>query len=278
MIISVTSGKGGTGKTTIATNLALSIGDVQFFDCDVEEPNSNIFLNAKINKTEDVSVIYPEIDKTKCDFCGKCSEFCQYNALAVVASNILVFPELCHSCGGCEIVCPKNAINWTKRNIGKIEYGSLNKIDLYQGILNVGELQAVPVLNCLKEKIDKKRTVILDSPPGTSCPVIKSIENSDFCILVTEPTPFGLHDLKLAINVVKNMKIPFGVIINRDGIGNNDVETFCHDNNIPILLKVPHSDSIAHLYSKGIPFVSDSNEWHLLFLEVFEKIKELVKK
>ena len=277
MIISVASGKGGTGKTTVSTNLALSIGNAQFIDCDVEEPNANIFIKTKIREQEEVSVNIPRIDDEKCNYCRKCSEFCVYNALAVVPSKVLVFPELCHSCGGCELVCPKDAINWNERTIGKIEHGKDNDIDFYHGLLNVGEMQAVPVIKSLKKKVDKNRNVIIDVPPGTSCPVIESISGSDYCILVTEPTPFGLHDLKLAVEVVKHLNIPFGVIINRDGIGDNRVEIYCKNENIPVLLKIPEMKNIAHLYSKGIALVDTSNEWHEMFEQVFKRIKEEVK-
>jgi len=278
MIISVASGKGGTGKTTIATNLALSIGKVQFIDCDVEEPNANIFLKIKITQNEDVSISIPNIDKKVCNYCGKCSDFCAYNAIAVVPSNILVFSELCHSCGGCKLVCPKNAIKWKNRVVGKIEYGQAKGIDFYQGILNIGELQAIPIIKTLKRKIDRQKNVIIDVPPGTSCPVIKSIEESDFCILVTEPTPFGLHDLKLAVEVVKYLEIPFGVVINRDGIGNKDIEIYCKNENIQILLKIPERKEIAHLYSKGIAFTNNSYEWNEMFGLLFNQIQEEVRK
>jgi len=278
MILSIASGKGGTGKTTVATNLALSIKNVQFIDCDVEEPNANIFLKTKIDKTESISVAYPEIDKSKCDFCGKCSEFCAYNAIAVVPNNVLVFPELCHSCGGCKLVCPKDAISWQKRDIGKVEHGQNNGIDFYQGLLNVGEMQAVPIIKSLKRKISGNKNVIIDAPPGTSCPVIESINLSNYCILVTEPTPFGLHDLKLAVEVVRHLKIPFGVIINRDGVGDNKVEIFCHKEKIPVLLKIPEREKIAHLYSKGIALVSESHEWNEMFGMLFNRIQEEVRK
>lgn len=276
MILSVASGKGGTGKTTVSTNLALSIGNTQFFDCDVEEPNANIFINAKIEDHEDVSVSIPKIDKDKCDYCGKCSDFCAYNALAVINKTVLVFPELCHSCGGCEIVCPNDAVNWDKRVVGKIEHGQADGIDFYHGLLNVGEMQAIPVIKALKMKVDKNKEVIIDVPPGTSCPVIESINISDYCILVTEPTPFGFHDLKLAVEVVKHLNIPFGVIINRDGIGDNKVELYCRNENITILLKIPERKTIANLYSKGIALVKKSYEWREMFHSVFTKIKEEV--
>jgi len=278
MIISVASGKGGTGKTTVSTNIALSLKNVQFLDCDVEEPNANIFLKTKLKEHENVNVIIPKIDKNKCNNCGKCSEFCAYNALAVVPTDVLVFPELCHSCGGCKIVCPKDAISWKKRIIGKVEHGPSEYINFYHGLLNVGEIQAIPVIKSLKKKIGKNKNVILDVPPGTSCPVIESINSSDYCVLVTEPTPFGLHDLKLAVEVVKKMNVPFGVIINRDGIGDNKVELFCKDEKIPILLKIPESRKIANLYSKGIAIVEKDPKWRERFLDVFEKIKKEVNK
>jgi MinD superfamily P-loop ATPase len=227
----------------------------------MSEPHVHIFFYIPIVEQEDITVDIPTINKNACTFCAQCSTFCAYNALAVVPTDILVFPELCHSCGGCALVCPENAVGWRRRVIGTIEHGIIDNLDFYHGVLNVGESQAIPVIKALKTKIDRQKNVILDAPPGTSCPVIETVGSSDYCILVTEPTPFGLHDLKLAVDVVRHLDIPFGVIINRDGIGEKKVERYCQKGHIPILMKIPHSEKIAHLYSKGIPFVNILPEW-----------------
>jgi len=278
MILSIASGKGGTGKTTIAVNLALSIGDAQLIDCDVEEPNVNVFLNAEIEDSEDVVVENPKISERKCDYCGKCSDFCMYNALAVVPSKVLVFPELCHSCGGCKLVCPRDAIDYQPRGIGSVEHGCVQGLDFYHGVLNVGEALAIPVIKALKKKVDTSKDVILDAPPGASCPVIETIGGSNYCILVAEPTPFGLHDLKLAVEVVRYLYVPFGVIINRDGVGDKKVEHYCKNEKIPVLMKIPHSDEIAQLYSKGVPFVKELPTWREEFVKLFKRIQEDIGK
>lgn len=227
MKIAIASGKGGTGKTTIATNLALSLDNVQLLDCDVEEPDSHLFLDLNLEKIEDVYIYTPKIDLEKCDFCGRCSKFCQYHALAVMKNNVLFFPDLCHGCGGCTLLCPKDAITEEKLVIGIIEAGKKDDLEFYQGLLNIGEAMATPVIGVLKTKMENEKIVILDSPPGTACPVIESVNEADYTILVTEPTPFGLHDLKLAVEMLRTLKIPFGVIINRDGIGDDKVEVYC---------------------------------------------------
>ncbi len=273
IIISVASGKGGTGKTTIATNMALSIANVQLLDCDVEEPDSHLFFDMDLEKVEDVYLSVPVVDKEKCDFCQKCSKFCQYNAIAVLPSDIFIFPQLCHGCGGCILVCPKGAITEKTRIIGTIEGGTSDVVEFYHGILNIGEPMATPVIKTLKKKIDKEKNVILDSPPGTSCPVVETIRGTDFCLLVTEPTPFGLYDLKLAVEVVKHLAVPFGVVINRDGIGDDRVEKFCMERDIPVLMKIPHNEDIAKLYSNGQPFVLEMPEWKEEFVRLFEIIQ-----
>jgi len=276
MKIAVASGKGGTGKTTIATNLALSIGEAQLIDCDVEEPDSHLFLDVKLEEIEKVTLKVPKIDESKCDHCGECSDFCRYNAIAVVPSEVIVFPELCHGCGGCTLVCPQDAITETERTIGIIEGGITNGLEFLHGILNVGEPMATPVIKALKRKMKDDQIVILDSPPGTACPVIETVKDTDFCILVTEPTPFGLHDLKLAVDVVTSLLIPFGVIINRDGVGDDRVERYCKDNNIEVLMKVPQDRDIAKLYSKGVPFVSEMEEWKKRFSDMLSHLEEIV--
>ena len=276
MIISIASGKGGTGKTTVATNLALCLPQVQFIDCDVEEPNAQFFLQTQIQHTEEVNVTIPIIDETRCTHCGACSKFCAYNALAVLPNKVLIFPELCHSCTGCALVCPVDAVHWNKKTIGTLEQGSTESIEFHKGLLNIGEIQAIPVLKALKTKIDPSKLVILDAPLGTSCPMIETITASDYCILVTEPTPFGLHDLKLAVDVVTYLHIPFGVIINRDGMGDDAVETYCKEQHIPILLKIPHDEHIAKLYSKGIAFVKELPEWQQKFTMLLHTIKQEV--
>ena len=276
MKIAIASGKGGTGKTTIATNLALSLDNVQLLDCDVEEPDSHLFLDTDPEKIEDVHISIPIIDKQKCDFCGECSKFCQYHALAVVRNEVLFFSDLCHGCGGCTLVCPKDAITEEKRVIGVVEGCSSDNLEFFHGLLNIGEAMATPVIKALKTQIKKEKTVILDSPPGTACPVIESVNEADFTILVTEPTPFGLHDLKLAVEILRTLTIPFGVIINRDGIGNDRVEKYCDKEGIKILLKIPHDEKIARLYSKGIPFIKQMPEWKDRFQELFKNIEESI--
>ncbi len=279
MRIVIASGKGGTGKTTVATNLALSLDNVQLLDCDVEEPNAGLFLEVEPEHIEEVYIKIPVIDEDKCTYCGDCAQFCQYNALAIIKDKALIFTELCHGCGGCTLVCPENAITEENRSIGKIEGIKLTSgTELLQGLLNVGEPLSTPVIKALKQHIDPEKTVILDSPPGTACPVIESLEGADYCILVTEPTPFGLHDLKLAVDVVRTMGIPFGVVINRDGVGDDGVKMFCSDEDIPVILTIPQDQKIARLYSVGIPFVKEMPEWKARFVKLFEYISKEVAK
>jgi len=278
MIISIASGKGGTGKTSVAVNMALSIGKAQLLDCDVEEPNVHLLLHPKISQTEPVYVSVPVVNEELCDHCGKCADFCQYNALFVSPEKVLIFPELCHSCGGCAIVCPKKAITEKKRRIGTLKLGSAGDLELVYGELKIGEPMAVPVIKEVKRHIKKGKNVILDSSPGTSCPVIETVKGSDFCVLVTEPTPFGLHDLKITVQVLKDMGIPFGVIVNRADIGDKKVHDYCDEKDIPILLEIPFQRRIAELYSRGTPFILEMPEWTEKFQILFEEIRKLVGK
>ena len=261
MILSIASGKGGTGKTSVAVNIALSLGNVQLLDCDVEEPNAHILLHPKISATKPVYISAPLVNEEKCDHCGKCAEFCEFNALFVTSEKVLFFPELCHSCGGCAIVCPKNAIKEKNVKIGVIKMGMADGVELVYGELNVGEPMAVPVIKEVKKQVKKNKMVIIDSPPGTSCPVIESVYGSDYCILVSEPTPFGLHDLKITVEVLEKINIPFGVVINRAGIGDRKIYDYCEEKGAPILLEIPFQREIAELYSSGIPFVLKMPEW-----------------
>jgi MinD superfamily P-loop ATPase len=290
MIISVASGKGGTGKTTVAVSLALSIAEkasgrgVQLLDCDVEEPNCHIFIKPGIETTEAVHIPVPEIDEEICDFCGKCREVCAYNAIAVIppsetsgSGKVLVFPELCHGCGSCVYFCPRDAIKEVNRQIGVVEKGKKGSLEFVYGKLNIGEAMAPPLIRAVKQNIDPDKTVILDAPPGTSCPVITAINESHFCILVTEPTPFGLYDLSLAVDVVRKMEVSFGVVINRCGLGNEDVDKFCQKENIPVLAKIPFSREIAAAYSRGDIIIDAFPQYKEIFYGLFENIKTRIR-
>ncbi len=276
MILSIASGKGGTGKTTVAVNLALSLENIRLLDCDVEEPNAHLLLHPKIAKTNPVHVWMPVVDEKKCDYCGKCSKFCKFNAIFVTSQKIMFFPQLCSSCGGCAIVCPKKAIREKKRKIGVIRHGSAKGVGLVYGQLNVGEPMATPVIRAVKRYTEplENGDVIVDSPPGTSCPVIEAVHGSDYCILVTEPTPFGLYDLKIAVEVLTKLKIPFGVVVNQAGIGDKRVHKFCKEKAIPLLLEIPYKRRIAELYSLGKPFVIEMPEWKEKFRATLIDIKE----
>ena len=280
LIISFASGKGGTGKTFIATNVASSIKtNCQLLDCDVEAPNAGIFLKPSIISIKSVLAKQPKILEFKCNSCSNCVKVCQYSALVMIKDKVLLFPEQCHFCGACLLACPKEAIAEESRTIGTIEIGTCDSgIEFASGILNIGEQRASPIILELKSFINLgKQLVLIDSPPGTSCPMVSSVEGSSYCVLVTEPTPFGLSDLKQAVGVLENMNIPFGVILNRVGFGNNIVEKYCQDLNIRIIEKIPYDNYIAKTYSEGELLTKNNQKWADCFYLLSEKIIEIAK-
>jgi MinD superfamily P-loop ATPase len=276
LIISIASGKGGTGKTTVATNLALSLGaGIHYLDCDVEEPNGHLFLAPDIENTEEVTAWVPDIRQEKCTACKKCAEICRFRALTVVGKKVLVFPELCHSCGGCLAVCPEDAIGDGSRVLGIIETGSCCELGFAHGRLRVGEAMSPPLIRRVRTAVDTMDTVIIDAPPGTSCPVITAIKNTDFVLLVTEPTPFGLHDLILAVEAVKVLGIACGIVINRADIGDQRVRDYARRENLPVLMEIPFDRRIAEAYSRGLPMVKAMPEWTEQFVELFKRIEAI---
>jgi MinD superfamily P-loop ATPase len=279
MIISIASGKGGTGKTTIATNLALCLSNkAQLLDCDVEEPNAHLFLNPVVQQKEPVFAPVPQIDLEKCTFCKKCMNICRFGALAVLKKDVMTFENLCHSCGGCFEVCPENAIIEKERTLGFIEHGSVTGMPFIDGRRDVGQVMVPPIIKKVRSYTDTNLITIIDAPPGTSCPVIAAMNKADIIILVTEPTPFGLHDLKLAVETVRMLDIPCGIVINRAGIGNDDVKKYAKKENIPILMEIPFDKKIAQIYSNGRMIVDELPEYREAFLGLFQKIMQQVEK
>jgi len=258
MKIAIASGKGGTGKTTLSTNLASFLAQnnkVVLTDLDVEEPNSGLFLKSKLIHSEDKFKMIPEWNKTDCTLCGNCQDVCNYHAVIKIVDMIMVFPELCHSCYACSELCPTNSLPMIAQKMGELKHFKTDRLNFVESRLIIGEEQAVPLISqtqkYIDDKFDDKVIKIYDAPPGTSCPVIEATKDADFVILITEPTPFGLNDVILAIDTMKELKKEFAVVINRYGIGNDDIIKYCDKNNIPILAKIPNQRAIAELYSKG---------------------------
>jgi MinD superfamily P-loop ATPase len=275
MIISVASGKGGTGKTTVATNLAVCLsGDVQLLDCDVEEPNAHLFIRPDIQHVETITTPVPVVDMGKCTFCGKCAEICQFKAIVVLGgATVLPFHELCHSCGGCLRVCPEGAISHGARELGILERGQRNGLDFVHGRLRVGEAMSPPLIRKVRETARPGAVTIIDAPPGTSCPVIASMKGADFVLLVTEPTPFGLHDLTLAVGAVRILGIPCGLVINRADMGDERVREYAAREDLPILMEIPFDRRIAEAYSRGAMLVEVMPEWKDRFLALYRAIE-----
>jgi MinD superfamily P-loop ATPase len=262
MRVAVASGKGGTGKTTIATNMAVVVGRpgqrVTYADCDVEEPNGHLFLRPDPERRTEVSVMVPVLSEAGCSLCGICADNCEFNALAVLGTKVLTFPSLCHSCGACITLCPERALHEGTRTIGFIRSGESRGVSFVGGSLRVGEAQAPPMIRAIKRRLPRDGTVIVDAPPGTSCPVVESVRDADYVILVTEPTPFGLNDLRLAVEMLRQIGRPFGVVINRSDIGNSLVRWYCSRENIRILLELPFDRRIAEAYAAGRLAVDES--------------------
>ena len=282
MRIVVASGKGGTGKTTVATNLAYVASRtnprVVYLDCDVEEPNGAIFLSPEISEERTVGKGIPEVDATSCTQCGECGEICQYSAIVCVGESPLVFPELCHACGGCSLVCPTGAIREVSRPIGRLRIGASGPIRFVDGILNVGEHMSPPAIHAVKQAAPEEHLVVLDAPPGTSCPVVEAVRGSDLVVLVTEPTPFGLHDLKLAVEMVRALKLPLGVVINRADVGNGEVGQYCEQARIPVLGEIPDDRTVAEAYSRGELACRAVPGYQGRFERLLEKIIEVAEK
>jgi len=277
MIISIASGKGGTGKTTVATNLAVSLGSgVQLLDCDVEEPNAHLFVQPVVDEVLTVTTSVPVVDEEKCNRCGKCAELCQYKAIVVIGKTVLTFHELCHSCGGCVVVCPEKAIEEGERVLGTIEKGHRDGLEFVHGRLRVGEAMSPPLIRKVRSFTRDGKLTIIDAPPGTSCPVIASTKGADFVLMVTEPTPFGLHDLQLAVEAVRVLGIPCGLVINRAGMGDDRVNAYAEAEDLPILMEIPFDRGIAESYSKGQLIVETMPEWKERFVRLHEQIVALL--
>lgn len=282
MKITVLSGKGGTGKTTISTNFSWILSEkmkVQLLDTDVEEPNTHLFFNIEFQEEIPVNILIPVVNKDRCILCGECAKICQFGAIAVFPKTIMVFENLCHGCGACFLVCPTKAIDEKPKRIGVIKFGKINENLLYgMGIMDLGEPSGVPIIKELKKRIDHSVDVtIIDAPPGTSCLVVESLKRTDFAILVTETSPFGLHDLKMAVEVVKTMKIPMGVVLNKYDPSFKKMDEYIKKENLKVFMKIPFDKEIAYYYSKGELFAKYKIEWRDKFWKMYEKIKEMIE-
>lgn len=255
MKIAIASGKGGTGKTTVSTNLALAAArrglSVAYIDCDVEEPNGQLFLRPEMRASKAIGQLHPKVDETKCTHCGLCGQICQYSAIVCLGQSVLVYPDLCHACGGCTLVCSPGAITEVLSETGKIETGVAGSIRFAQGTLRIGEAMSAPLIREVKRELHDEDLTILDCPPGTSCPVVESVRGANLVLLVTEPTPFGLNDLGLAVEMIDALHLPLAVVINRAGTGDRKTYEFCRRKDIAIWAEIPDDRRVAESYSRG---------------------------
>lgn len=278
MKIAVLSGKGGTGKTLVSVNLAAVAKSAAYYDCDVEEPNGHLFFKPEINSEKLITIMTPLIDTDKCNGCRKCVDFCKFNALAYIRKKAMVFPDVCHSCGGCVLVCPEHAISPSERELGKIQYGNSEGIEVTTGLLKMGEESGVSIIRNMLQDIKEKdhEMTLIDCPPGSACVVMESIIDADFCILVAEPTVFGVHNLNMVYELVKLFNKPHGVILNKCLDGENPAETFCKEHDIPIIGKIPFDQEMGHLNSNSEIVSRVSEKYHTLFAQILEQVKEVV--
>ena len=272
MRVVVASGKGGTGKTTVAVNLALCSDDALLVDCDVEEPDGHLFVGVDGEKVGDVTLPVARVDESACTYCGECARACQFNAIAVLPGRVMVFDSLCHGCGACSIVCPEDAVYEEPRRIGELRRSKENSVNLMWGVLDIGEPMATPVIRRLKEVAGNDGFQILDAPPGTACPVVETLRDADYCVLVTEPTPFGRYDLTLAVDLLREMQVPCGVIVNRDRDDGGALDTYLREQGLEVLMRIPDSLEIARLYARGIPFTDEMPPWRHEFRRLFENL------
>jgi len=277
MTVAVASGKGGTGKTTVAVNLALSLEEpVELLDCDVEEPNAHLFLQPRWISTRTVSVPVPQVDEKLCTACGACGSACRFHAIVSLKTQPLVFPELCHGCGACVLACPAGAIREVPREVGVVERGRRGEIRFVHGRLKVGEAMSGPLIRAVRSEAGPSPITLIDAPPGTSCPVVAAVRGSDFVVLVTEPTPFGLNDLRLAVEMVRTLGLPFGVVINRSDIGNDAVRRYCASEAVPLLIEIPEDRRVAEAYSRGQAAVTVLPQLRAVFRELYDRLLSVV--
>ncbi len=280
MKIAIASGKGGTGKTTVATNLAAALHrPVTLADCDVEAPNAHLFLKTTLDWSRPAYAFVPEVDLNRCDGCGECHEICRFSGITVMAGMVMTFPEMCHGCKGCMMVCPTRAIREGKRTLGEIKRGTAGQIELHYGLLRVGEAMAPPLIRQVKAQIDGDRDipVIIDAPPGTSCPAIEAVRDADYVVLVTEPTPFGLNDLVLAVEAVRTLKIRAGLVINRADSGDDGVRRYAEESGLPILMEIPNRREIAVAYARGRLMIDAIPSFQQRFCDLYERIAEEIE-